>query len=103
MGVVIVFHNQRHTVARAQFASLLEFRIELIGALQRIGIGYDDGIEPGRLIVFFDAFEIGADELPAGQVATLYGIVDIGNAGFDDIEVFRLTACDCKQCHNSDG
>ena len=74
----VVLHDHRDAVQRAREASLRDATIEIVGLLQRLGVGHDDGVDRRAvLVVRLDAPEILLHERPAGDAAGLERILDL--------------------------
>ncbi len=76
---------------RAHRATLPERLVQLFGLGQDVWVEALDGVEDGPLLVVgLDAVQVALHQLPAGEVAGLHGVVDVGDGGLDELEVLGV-------------
>ena len=92
-GLEVILHDHRDAVERPREAALFGPGIELVGLRQCLGIGEDDCVDAGAVLVErVDAAVILFDQSAARHAPGLERRVDVSNAGFLDAK--RRGVCD---------
>ncbi len=85
--LVVVLHEDRHAVHRPDRPRLAEAAIEIVGGLQRVGVGHHDRVQRRALLVVgVDPRQVLLDERAARQRAVAERRLDLRDGGFFDPE-----------------
>src|SRR5262249_55843256 len=103
VGIVVVLHDDRDSVQRAELSGEFEFAVEPVSLGQSIGIDHNDGIQAGRLIIGLNAHEVGLHQLMTSHFAGADGGLSLSDGGLSDFKLsLRLQKSTGQQSENAD-